>query len=385
MAPSLLDLAKAQLSPEIVGQLAGAIGEDPAATRRALEAATPTLLAGAAQTAVAPGGADRLIALIRELSGRGDILASFASLLGTGSIEQLVALGRSIAGALFGDRLDSVAGAVASQAGVPTSSASSLLTAVAPLVMGVLGRQLSQRGLSAGGLASLLAAEAPAIARALPSALSGSLGASLETAARGASAAAARAAAPGVSPVRRLIPLALLLLAGLIFYNLVRSPKPATLPPVGAPAPITALTLPGGAQLAVRANSIEDQLARFFAGGTGELPKRFVFDDLNFEFGTSEPTTASRATIDNLAVILRAYPSATILLVGHTDNTGDAGANQQLSQARADAVKSLLVQGGVADARIATQGLGAEQPIASNDTDEGRALNRRTELVVTAR
>jgi outer membrane protein OmpA-like peptidoglycan-associated protein len=379
---SLLDLVKAQLAPELVGQLAGAIGQDPAATRRAVEAAAPTLLAGAAQTAVAPGGADRLIGLIRELGGRGDILASFASLLGSGSTDQLLALGRPILSALFGNRADSIAGAVASQAGVPASSATSLLTTVAPLVMGILGRQVSQRGLSAGGLASLLSAEAPAIARALPSALSSTLGSSLETAARGTSAAA-RGVAAGASPLRRLIPLALLLLAGLIFYDLVRAPKP--LPPVGAPPPASALTLPGGAQLAVRANSIEDQLARYFAGGAGELPKRFVFDDLNFDFGTSEPTTTSRATIDNLAVILRAYPSATIVLVGHTDNTGDSGANQQLSLARANAVKALLVRDGVADARIATQGLGADQPLASNDTDEGRALNRRTELVVTAR
>jgi len=72
-----------------------------------------------------------------------------------------------------------------------------------------------------------------------------------------------------------------------------------------------------------------------------------------------------------------------VQLVGHTDNTGSAEANQKLSLDRADAVKQMLVNGEVAGDRISTAGYGQDRPIGSNDTEEGRAKNRRIELVVT--
>jgi OOP family OmpA-OmpF porin len=70
-------------------------------------------------------------------------------------------------------------------------------------------------------------------------------------------------------------------------------------------------------------------------------------------------------------------------LTGHTDNTGTPEANQKLSLDRADAVSQMLVTGGVAADRITTAGYGQDRPIASNDTEEGRAKNRRLELTVT--
>ena len=69
-------------------------------------------------------------------------------------------------------------------------------------------------------------------------------------------------------------------------------------------------------------------------------------------------------------------------LEGHTDNTGDAAANKKLSQDRADAVKELLVKGGIEASRVSTAGYGQEKPIASNATEDGKAQNRRLELVV---
>ena len=74
-----------------------------------------------------------------------------------------------------------------------------------------------------------------------------------------------------------------------------------------------------------------------------------------------------------------------VILEGYTDSTGDAAANKKLSLDRAAAVKSLLVAGGGADSRITTAGFGLENPIASNDTEEGRAKNRRLELPVEKR
>lgn len=381
MASTLVDLIKAELGPDLTNQLASSLGLDPSNTRRALEGIVPALLAGAAQTAATQGGAERLLNLIREVIGQGNILGNFGSLLGSGS---LLELGRTILSGLFGSRVDTVSSAIATQAGIRGSSASSMLASVAPLVLGVVGRQLSQKGgLSAGALGELLGSERGAIASLLPPGLSSVLGGALPglgTAAR----AGADAAAAGSSMLRRLLPALVAVGAALILWSLVRSPERQP-PAVSSPPPLSSLSLPGGAQISVRANSINDQLARFLANGTGSVPKRYVFDDLNFELGSTQPTAASLATIDTLAVILRAYPSTAILLEGHTDSTGDAAANKQLSQARADAVKAGLVRSGIDASRIQTSGVGSDQPLASNETEEGRAQNRRTELVVTAR
>jgi len=79
---------------------------------------------------------------------------------------------------------------------------------------------------------------------------------------------------------------------------------------------------------------------------------------------------------------LQAYPNSTVQIVGHTDNTGDAAYNQQLSNRRADAVADVLLREGVQASRIQAFGRGEDQPIASNLTPEGKAQNRRVEIVI---
>jgi len=148
---------------------------------------------------------------------------------------------------------------------------------------------------------------------------------------------------------------------------------------------LSRITLPGGANISVPADSINYNLARFLADGSQAAPKTFVFDHLNFVTGATQLTPDSNQTVDNLAQILRAYPNAQIQLSGHTDNVGPANANQALSLERANAVKSMLVGKGVPADRISTQGFGQDRPLASNDTEEGRARNRRTELTVTSK
>jgi K(+)-stimulated pyrophosphate-energized sodium pump len=138
----------------------------------------------------------------------------------------------------------------------------------------------------------------------------------------------------------------------------------------------TAVTAP---EVAPISSALEDYL-----GATSvEAGKRFVFDHLNFEFATSNLTPESLPTLDRVAEVLKAHPNTQILLEGHTDATGVASSNERLSRERANAVKAALVARGVSGDRIATAGVGQDRPIASNDTEEGRARNRRTELVVT--
>lgn len=79
---------------------------------------------------------------------------------------------------------------------------------------------------------------------------------------------------------------------------------------------------------------------------------------------------------------LQAYPNSTIQILGHTDNVGDAAYNQDLSLRRAEAVADVLLNAGVPFGRVNTMGRGENQPIASNLTPEGRAQNRRVEIVI---
>lgn len=89
-----------------------------------------------------------------------------------------------------------------------------------------------------------------------------------------------------------------------------------------------------------------------------------------------------RSDLLTVASSLQRYPESNVQVVGHTDNTGGAAYNQGLSERRANAVADVLQEGGVAFNRLQTIGRGEDQPIASNLTEDGRAQNRRVEIVI---
>jgi len=84
--------------------------------------------------------------------------------------------------------------------------------------------------------------------------------------------------------------------------------------------------------------------------------------------------------LDSVAIVLKKYEKTMVEITGHTDSTGAASYNQQLSERRADSVARYLRSTGILSARIATQGVGEHYPIASNATESGRSQNRRVEL-----
>lgn len=106
------------------------------------------------------------------------------------------------------------------------------------------------------------------------------------------------------------------------------------------------------------------------------------FDDVLFEFDRSEITAAGAAILDNAAEVVNsgAYKSLRVNIAGHTDFIGSEGYNQALSERRANAVRSYLVRKGVDASRISTFAYGETTPKADNQSDEGRAQNRRAEI-----
>lgn len=105
--------------------------------------------------------------------------------------------------------------------------------------------------------------------------------------------------------------------------------------------------------------------------------------DLLFETGKSDLKGGTVSNLDKLSAFLYEYADRTVLIEGHTDNVGSDDFNFNLSQRRADSVKSYLVGQGIQSNRLTTAGLGEGSPVAGNDTATGRQQNRRVEVVIS--
>lgn len=116
----------------------------------------------------------------------------------------------------------------------------------------------------------------------------------------------------------------------------------------------------------------------------GEGIKITFESGLMFDVDRAELRPASRENLTKLAVILNKYPDTNILLEGHTDATGTAEHNLELSRERAQSVGNYLSTQEVFANRMTMMGYGEDQPIASNDTEEGRQQNRRVEVAIYA-
>lgn len=113
-----------------------------------------------------------------------------------------------------------------------------------------------------------------------------------------------------------------------------------------------------------------------------EIGKKLVMNNIAFQLNQSKLGTESFPELDNALKLLKDIPSLEIEISGHTDNTGPVENNDRLSRLRAKAVRDYLIANGGDKNRITYKGYGSRQPIASNDTKEGRKLNRRTEFQV---
>jgi|WetSurMetagenome_2_1015567.scaffolds.fasta_scaffold93831_2 OmpA-OmpF porin, OOP family len=120
---------------------------------------------------------------------------------------------------------------------------------------------------------------------------------------------------------------------------------------------------------------------------SGELKKKLLSDGrvrvygILFDLDSAVMRSESRPVIDEVLTVLKGEPGWKLTIEGHTDATGSAGHNQELSTQRAEAVKAYLVAGGIGAERLQTKGFGASRPVADNAGELGRAQNRRVELV----
>ena len=137
--------------------------------------------------------------------------------------------------------------------------------------------------------------------------------------------------------------------------------------------------------------SLRPEAVTYFDGEIVELdvyPEEITPGDtltiknIQFEFNSAALTKDSKAGIEKIAELLQSHPEFDAELAGHTDNVGNESYNQKLSHDRANAVRNALINIGVKSDRLAAKGYGSSQPLVPNDSEENRAKNRRTELII---
>lgn len=435
MTFSLTDTVRDALtSGGIVNGAASALGISAASASKGLGTAGAVMLAGLANKARDPLALGEFFNMAQDPALSSSALDDPSRLL-SGSSEATRArdLGSRLMSSLFGGRTDDVIGGLARHAGIGNSAAGSLMGLAAPLVLRAVGGLVRSGGLTVGSLGQALLGSQSEIMNAVPASMANLVG-------RAQIYDVTREAAPSqvphiphpaiVEPKRPAwwaIPLALLplVLLGLWFVRDRReekrvettttryetpaavanrtptptpTPPPATKPapaPSGAPTPSATPRTDDAAlktvhvaeinrELRFADSGVEAKLLAFLRDKSVKYDDKtwFEFDRLVFDTNAATLTPGSHEQLENLAAILKAYPQTSIKIGGYTDNTGDPKVNLELSQERADNVKKELVARGVSSERIETEGYGEQHPVAPNDTEEGRAKNRRIALRV---
>jgi len=176
------------------------------------------------------------------------------------------------------------------------------------------------------------------------------------------------------------------------------SPKPKPVPQAtsavegSAPGPAYGKTAPGAFTWSTSMQAARGQLESSLRG-TGVRVDRSTDDrlwitlpgDLCFEANRSALKPGARAALDHVSLALRKLGAVDVRIVGHTDSKGSAAANNALSLDRAASTRDWLVARGLSPVRTAVAGRGAQDPLAENDTDAGRASNRRVEILIGER
>jgi outer membrane protein OmpA-like peptidoglycan-associated protein len=144
-----------------------------------------------------------------------------------------------------------------------------------------------------------------------------------------------------------------------------------------------------GSSIGAQLQAQEAELNQALAGSgalivnTGNAIQVTLPENVTFAFGSSLVNPGFVSPLAALAQNLRRYPNSVVRVVGHTDNIGSAAYNDVLSTDRALAVSRILIANGLSSGRLTYSGQGFDQPIASNATSAGRAMNRRVEILIT--
>jgi hypothetical protein len=260
---NLLDLLKGQITPELVEKASGLVGETPANTGKALGVLGPVLLSTLANKGSSKSGAEQILSTLSDNKVDDGLLGNVMGMLGGGNSSSLLSMGGPIVSMLLGNKAGGVVEMISSLVGIKSNSITTLMSLAAPLIGGLLSKQVKTGGLDASGLASMLGSQKSVLAAAAPKGLDALLGfgdgvsnaaSKVTSAAQGAVGAgtnmarstvntatstANTATAGGSSMMKWLLPLLAVLLLGFLAWRLLGGSGPDL--KLAACAPLTAL------------------------------------------------------------------------------------------------------------------------------------------------
>lgn len=442
---NLLNIVKDYLPASLVQQTAQQTGESESSIANLMNAAIPSVLGGLITKSQTDSNG--IFSLVKSAANAG-ILNKLGSIVDVNQTSNAGSFNIwTILQQLFGDKLQSLVSALSGFAGVKESSAQTVLGLSGAATLGAVGSQVEQNNLDANGLSSFLQSQKSNLASWAPagfdlSKVAGILGLGSLFATNPLSEGNNISNTPPPPPPSYsshpeppkkgngwLVPLIILAaLGGLIWYLMkscnkedmntgnatvetpiapsgdTANPQPQTPPATGTGTMDASgnwvsdwgaeqtIKLADGTELKVGQNSTEYKLYQFITDAgmqidTVDKTKNWIsFDRVYFETGKSVLTQESQNQIKNIALILKNYPQAAIKIGGYTDNTGDAAINKKISDERAKIVgKELIKSGAAAKQVVESVGYGPEHPIATNETEEGKAQNRRVDLKVASK
>ena len=412
MSINLLDIAKSTLAPVLISKAESLFGMNDSLAGKAIAAVLPTLFSGILNKASTPSGASSLFNAINDHSVDANVGSNFANMLSTpAGVSSLGEQGGKLLGMLFGDKASGLGEQVANIAELPGQSkgVGGLLALAAPAIFGLLKNQIVGGKLSQQGFSSLLASQAPILEKSLPAKIAewlgwgslasffGGIGGKLT----GGVADVAKQVATSGSPTpnnnksggfwKWLLPLLAIGLGAFLIKSCGKSddlPKapPAPAPVAAAPAPAPVAPAPAEkfdpVAAATDAKGKYEAALKALEGGKCDadaLSKALGLYVINFASASAAIPSADVGELKKAVPALKACTSTGVKIevAGHTDNQGNPAANQKLSEARANAVKTLFTGSGIPAAAMLTKGFGDTQAIGDNSTDAGRFQNRR--------
>ncbi len=435
MTENLIDILKNAVSTKAVDAIGKYVGLDTASTQSGVSAIIPSVLAGLLGRNTAGSSAPAWLDAVSGLFNDRDEDIQVDRL----DLPALASKSPGLLSGLFGTNRDDVSGAIAQAAGIQEEKAGGLLSVVSPLLLGFLTNWMKKKGFSFGDIIGNLLNNKAGLAAALPAGLSANRFFDFDAEPLKTQIEAEPVEPPKVEPFvtktvqpepkvtsTTVVPepkkrgslrwLLWLVILGLLLWLLLtkgcKSCSNDTTPVQGdttevvIPAADTLAVgvkgalndagewvydvgqsiqrkLKDGVELNVGQNSVENRLVDFIESDKpADKTTWFSFDRLYFESGSSTLKAESQEQLKNIAAIMKAYPNIKLKLGGYTDNTGPEDVNMRISGERAKAALDALVALGVAGDRLEAEGYGPQHPIASNDTPEGRAQNRRIDVRV---
>jgi hypothetical protein len=376
MSVNLIDLVKSQLGSQVMNQVSGLLGESPDKTQTAVNGAIPALLGGLLGSASSGNGANNMLSALNSVDD--SMLGNVAGLLGGGGNQSsgLMDMGGKLLGSLLGGgNVGGLTNAIAGFSGLGKGAAGSLLGLIAPLLMGVIKRQLTgSGGLNVGNLTSLLTSQKANIASAMPAGLSsqlqsaglgdmfggvlGNLTGMGQQAVSGASnvmnqaSGAAKSAASNATrtvtnniptarpanPLRWLAPLAIVLAAGWFLLNRANNNNQPNVEAGGAGQTVTAdATTVGDVNVGTELSGVFTSLTSTLNGIKDEATAKAALPDLEKISGN----------VDNLAGLFGQLPATAKTTLAATTKDGLSGLEGILSKVTAlpgvgDVIKTVM-------------------------------------------